>query len=90
MFKEQILILAIYIYTCTQIIKYKTLPLGLDHCRVNDLYTSFVGSHDGASQHIISYYDYLNVHNYMKSGAVQGKAFEEKTSRLERKMIIIG
>ena len=60
------------------IIKYKTLPLGLDHCRINDLYTSFVGSHDGASQHIISYCDYLNVHNYMKSGTVQGKTFERE------------
>ena len=66
----------IYIYTCTQIIKYKTLPLGFDHCRVNDLYTSFTGLHDEASQHIISYCDYLNVHNYMKSGTVQGKTFE--------------
>ena len=73
-----------------QIIKYKTLPLGLDHCRINDLYISFVGSHDGASQHIISYCDSLNVHNYIKSGTVQGKTFEEKTSQLERKMIIHG
>ena len=74
--KRKILILEIYIYTCTQIIKYKTLP------RVNDLYTSFVGSHDGASQHIISYCEFLNVHNYMKSGADLSR---EKTSRLERK-----
>ena len=82
MFKEHNIDLEIYIYTCTQIIKYKTLPLGLDHCRVNDLYTSFVGSHDGASQHIISYCEFLNVHNYMKSGADLSR---EKTSRLERK-----
>ena len=46
---------------------YKILPLERDLCRVNDLYTSFFGLHDGASQYTISYCDYLNVQNYMKS-----------------------